>query len=78
MKDVLSQFRDKVSECFSSIGNKFGWVKDKLSGLIDFIKTNIPSIVAMVMGFGLIKALTKIGKALEIISKPLYFLIIIP
>ena len=70
-KNVLSQFRDKISECFGFIGEKFGWIKDKIAGFVDFIKANIPTIIAMVMGLGLIKALKKIGDALEVFAEPL-------
>ena len=70
-KNLLSQFRDKASDSLEFIGEKFGWIKDKIAGFVDFIKANIPTIIAMVMGLGLIKALKKIGDALEVFAEPL-------
>ena len=71
VKNALSWLRDRISECISEIGDKFEWIKDKLSGLLGFIKDHIPQIIALVMGFGIIKSLKKIGDALEILSSPL-------
>ena len=70
-KKALSKFRDAVSSILGEVGDKFEWVKDKISGLITFIKDHIPQIIAVVMGFGLVKALKKVGDALEVIAGPI-------
>ena len=70
-KKALSKFRDAASSIIGEVGDKFEWVKDKISGLITFIKDHMPQIIAVVMGFGLVKALKKIGDALEVIAEPI-------
>lgn len=64
-------FGGKVKDILGVAGDKFVWLKDKIVEFALFIKDRFPALIAIGLGVGLIKALSTIGKALELFASPL-------
>ena len=71
IKDSLGTFKDAALKYLGIAGEKFEWIKEKLAVFVDFVKSKIPAAIAIGMGVGLIKGVSKLGKALETLASPL-------
>ena len=71
IKNALSNFKENVKKYLDSAGSKFDWLKEKIKGLVEFIKDKLPAAIAIGMGALLIKGINKIAKALSLFAEPL-------
>lgn len=68
---AFNNVRDSIEQNLSTAGEKIAWVKDKVVELAKYIKDKLPAAIAIGMGVMLIRAVGKIGNALELLSSPL-------
>ena len=68
---AFNNVRDSIEQNLSTAGEKIEWVKDKVVALAQYIKDKLPAAIAIGMGVMLIRAVGKIGNALELLSSPL-------
>lgn len=68
---AFSNVRDSIEENLSTAGEKIAWVKDKVVELAKYIKDKLPAAIAIGMGVMLIRAVAKIGDAMELLASPL-------
>ncbi|MBO5887460.1 MAG: peptidoglycan-binding protein [Bacteroidaceae bacterium] len=68
---AFTNARSSIETALQTAGDKLVWVKEKAAALAKFIKDKLPAAIAIGMGVMLIKAVGKIGNALELLSSPL-------
>lgn len=68
---AFQNVRTSIETNLQNAGEKLEWVKEKAVALAEYIKDKLPAAIAIGMGVMLIKAVNKIGNALELLSSPL-------
>ena len=68
---AFKNVRSSIETNLQAAGEKLEWVKDKAVELAKYIKDKLPAAIAIGMGVMLIKAVGKIGDALELLTSPL-------
>lgn len=69
--DSVKGFKDGALATFEAVGGKVEWVKEKFLAFVDFIKSKIPAAIAIGLGIGLIKGVSKLGETLSILANPI-------
>lgn len=70
-KTAFTNVRTSIETNLQTAGEKIEWVKEKVVDLAKYIKDKLPAAIAIGMGVMLIRAVGKIGNALELLSSPL-------
>ena len=68
---AFTTVRESIESNLQNAGEKVEWLKDKVIALAKYIKDKLPAAIAIGMGVMLIKAVGKIGDALELLTSPL-------
>ena len=71
ISEAFNNFKDRISECLSNMGIDFDNLKKKLNDFLGFVKSQIPTVIAVGMGAILIAAIAKISDVLSLLASPL-------
>ena len=71
ISEAFNNFKDRISECLSDMGIDFDDLKKKLNDFLGFVKSQIPTVIAVGMGAILIAAIAKISDVLSLLASPL-------
>lgn len=69
IKNALKGFKDNALKNLDGAGEKFAWLKEKLSEFVSFICSKIPAAIAILMGAMLIKAVSGLGKTMQTMAE---------
>ncbi len=71
ISEAFNNFKDRISECLSNMGIDFDDLKKKLNDFLGFVKSQIPTVIAVGMGAILIASIAKISDVLSLLASPL-------